>query len=54
MSMNNRQEGLSLHIHRVGFCVARIDNDGQCETPEAWDEQLVQQPTLFCIMYQTI
>ena len=22
----------------VGFCVARFDLDGQCETPEAWDE----------------
>ena len=22
----------------VGFCVARFDKDGQCETPRPWDE----------------
>ena len=38
----------------MGFCVVRFDLDGQCETPEAWDEQLVQRPTLFYIMYRTI
>ena len=43
---------MNIH-HRVGFCVARFDKDGQCKSLGSWDEQLVQQPTLFHFMYRT-
>ena len=31
-------QGDTIHIG-VGFCVARSDSNGQCESPEVWDGQ---------------
>lgn len=31
-----------------------LDEVGNARRLDEWDEQLVQQPTLFCIMYQLL
>lgn len=49
------QIGIVGCIHtRVGFCVALLDEVGNARRLEEWDEQQVQQPTLFVYMYQVI
>ena len=50
MSVYNRLFVVYTYTCGLLRCSSLID--GQCETPEEWDEQQVQWPTLFVYMYQ--